>query len=1220
MRDRQASAYQYSTSHGIETDLEQRAEEAAYQAGKSVEDWLRDVILEQSAPANYPQNHSRPQGASSYDMSLRETKDAVLASLAERVKTLEMGQGARDQNQYAQRPSNGRLGHAINQAAENIGHNYDEDARILIEGIRARAQATQFSSGQSHSADPSHSNANAQGGGYHDAATDGVKKMLNTIEGLEQRLNQAPHMPIQNGSSFVGATAEASTENKALLSRIEERLEGLEVQLSDASMTERDNATRGNGRLKRTNSSKGPDSKASQARGRKALQRAIETIADDQNKQSPRRFNSADYDKESYKEANQNFLKLIKKIEELKRGTPSASDINALEREFARLRKDIVAGDGGETKAEISRLRDKIQVMQDTLVGGLDNGKLENLESDINRVAEFLLKQPDLANLPEKADTMIRDINRLSDGLIAVSDKHESSVHTHSEKVIGELEARLQALREDIVTQVRDNKVNPSEVIADFESRITDLRNHIDGTLGGVVDKVGGIENKVMSAAQKLEALQEMRNADSSVTAADFESRITDLRNHIDGTLGGVVDKVGGIENKVMSAAQQLETLQEMRSTDPDVAKQMALMEERLVGAAKRLEEASIDAASSNGGAPVALLDAVSNKELKQELDNLEARLGEAIKSGQEPANMLTPEQLKDELGGLADHLTQRLESKGSATGQAVVTDDILKDGLADLAHQVTERFTSERSIMLDHIDAAISKLQSLSPPSSTSSDDAIKVDGLQDGINGLQSSTESLSAQTQSSFESVQEMLNNVTERLHALEVSGSTVNNEAANNNPVDTSDAPELSQDTKSDSNNLSSKESVDKNTTKLIDDTPADLSVMSDEAIMERMREHVKARHPDEEPIEPSADDVPLKPGAGKPALEPVVFEEKDQVKATQARSDVEVQLENSAVAPTQKEEVRQEEAPQEPEPQEEAPRQSKSDFIAAARRAAQRASNEQSSLVEEIEEENSGSALSSIRDRISGAGKKVKPRRRGDKAATIDAALQNSPDAAQKFNEDLLDGSKGKVTRVKALSGVLAATLLISGYFTLKEPINELVSGLFQSTAAVERVSSPQQAAISIPAARPAQQIPVKPASQQAQVFLDVEQGADSDEAALDIASSGIDTSTTQSISPTNDIVEDVNLDPVLREALEGLPDEGISSKLADALIAANPSAFVEVARRFGQGDIFPRDIQQSAFWYKQAADRENPVAQYRLGTLYEAVSYTHLTLPTICSV
>ena len=708
-----------------------------------------------------------------------------------------------------------------------------------------------------------------------------------------------------------------------------------------------------------------------------------------------------------------------------------------------------------------------------------------------------------------------------------------------------------------------------------------------------------------MSAAQKLEALQEMRNADSSVTAADFESRITDLRNHIDGTLGGVVDKVGGIENKVMSAAQQLETLQEMRSTDPDVAKQMALMEERLVGAAKRLEEASIDAASSNGGAPVALLDAVSNKELKQELDNLEARLGEAIKSGQEPANMLTPEQLKDELGGLADHLTQRLESKGSATGQAVVTDDILKDGLADLAHQVTERFTSERSIMLDHIDAAISKLQSLSPPSSTSSDDAIKVDGLQDGINGLQSSTESLSAQTQSSFESVQEMLNNVTERLHALEVSGSTVNNEAANNNPVDTSDAPELSQDTKSDSNNLSSKESVDKNTTKLIDDTPADLSVMSDEAIMERMREHVKARHPDEEPIEPSADDVPLKPGAGKPALEPVVFEEKDQVKATQARSDVEVQLENSAVAPTQKEEVRQEEAPQEPEPQEEAPRQSKSDFIAAARRAAQRASNEQSSLVEEIEEENSGSALSSIRDRISGAGKKVKPRRRGDKAATVDAALQNSPDAAQKFNEDLLDGSKGKVTRVKALSGVLAATLLISGYFTLKEPINELVSGLSQSTAAVERVSSPQQAAISIPAARPAQQIPVKPASQQAQVLLDVEQGADSDEAALDIASSGIDTSTTQSISPTNDIVEDVNLDPVLREALEGLPDEGISSKLADALIAANPSAFVEVARRFGQGDIFPRDIQQSAFWYKQAADRENPVAQYRLGTLYE---------------
>jgi len=69
--------------------------------------------------------------------------------------------------------------------------------------------------------------------------------------------------------------------------------------------------------------------------------------------------------------------------------------------------------------------------------------------------------------------------------------------------------------------------------------------------------------------------------------------------------------------------------------------------------------------------------------------------------------------------------------------------------------------------------------------------------------------------------------------------------------------------------------------------------------------------------------------------------------------------------------------------------------------------------------------------------------------------------------------------------------------------------------------------------------------------------------------------------------------------------LAQLPDDKISDKLSDALLEGDPSAFMEIGRRYGDGDIFPRDLKKSAFWYEQAAANGSAISKFRLGSLYE---------------
>ncbi|MEP3266027.1 MAG: peptidoglycan-binding protein [Hyphomicrobiales bacterium] len=1157
MRDRQASAYHNPTYHNAEIDLELRAEEAAYMAGKSLEDWLHDIILEQSNPANRPQHNTQP---APQEASLMQTKDAVLESLANRVKALETAQDFESKRRYAQPPQTGTLNHAIHQAAENIGRNYDEDARILIEGIRARVRT------QDQQSSPRPQSTSR---GHHDPSADRLTEMLSMIERLEKKLNETHTQSSNNPQRHEEQQPVANSENNVRLARIEQQLAGLESHLNnfehapmpDLTMPARDKVSSGPNRKHNTSRRK-----SSNSQGRKALNLTMKTIADQQN-------NKNIHDMVGSDDANQHFLGLVQKLEELQHGTPNINDLKKLTAEFALLRKDIVDGGNTETMAEIGRLRDLLQTMQNTVANNLDGTKLETLEADINRIAEFLLKSPDLTKLPEHTDTMVREISRISDGLLAIGDKNSTHTREAGDRVVGHLENSLKTLRDDIVAQLSDNNGAPAAASADLENRIADLRNHIDQAMSAITGKVDGIEDKVVTAAQKLEQLQHSR------------------------------------------------------SPNQDLTQQMVGMEERLVGAAKRLEQASTDVARSTGATSAMIIDAVTNKELKEELDTLGARLSDAIKSGERSAGELTSQELKNELGGLADHLVERLKVAAPPPVKGGVTDDALKNGLDGLVKQVTKSFANESSIMVNHIDDAISKLYMMSESQQssleniarqaiekiskeapqTSGGDALPdmdIDGLLDGIKSLQSSTETLSSQTESSFVSVQQKIEDVVSRLNEIE------DNKQESLKVAKVEPPKEELHDKRS----VSSPSPIDDGiATKQMDEKSSSYSMTNDEVIMERMRAHVKARHPDEKLIEPSADDVPLKPGEGKPELKPVVLGEDTQVKYVHEANDAKEIAGLDASDPI--------------EPELDDTKKSKSDFILAARRAAQLAASEQVVLKEQEEQSEARSTLSSIRERINAVGKKTKQEKPSPEAEESKSHKAPMPTIASEpnvekdlggledINEELLSETPAKSSRVKILAGLLAVALIGAGYFVVQKPAKELIASLSGGPAVSENVSS-SQSAISVPSINTTKQVPELPALPSAPVIsediseLEVHTSLENDRAigdiaSLDLGASGIDVTTTQAISPNQDLAAEPPLDPVLKKALEELPDEGISAKLADALIAGDSSAFIEVARRYGKGDIFQRDIQKSAFWYRQAAEKQNAVAQYRLGTLYE---------------
>jgi localization factor PodJL len=60
-----------------------------------------------------------------------------------------------------------------------------------------------------------------------------------------------------------------------------------------------------------------------------------------------------------------------------------------------------------------------------------------------------------------------------------------------------------------------------------------------------------------------------------------------------------------------------------------------------------------------------------------------------------------------------------------------------------------------------------------------------------------------------------------------------------------------------------------------------------------------------------------------------------------------------------------------------------------------------------------------------------------------------------------------------------------------------------------------------------------------------------------------------------------------------------------SRELREAAGAGDPNAAVEIAARYAEGRLVPRDLGKAAQWHELAAERGVAVAQYRLASLYE---------------
>ena len=492
----------------------------------------------------------------------------------------------------------------------------------------------------------------------------------------------------------------------------------------------------------------------------------------------------------------------------------------------------------------------------------------------------------------------------------------------------------------------------------------------------------------------------------------------------------------------------------------------------------------------------------------------------------------------------------------------------------------------------------------------------ASELGSLRDYLSGMKTSTDDLSAETRSSFHSVQNMLSRVSERLEVLETGGSHAAPLMASNNK-----APAVSRDEEEPS-------STDETST-LRTSSP------TEEEVMERMRAHVKAREPDAPVLVSTDDDMPIEPGSGRPDFdedaglsmddqpafenshEPIASEEivahyEDEHDDDDFGLDIDDQTAKGNSG-------------------------SKSDFIQAARRAAQAAATEQALELDD-EPTNRKSSLSSIRERINmvarGGRKKVleddidepeTPALELDKDSVIEPNLdepdidikskmsnEHKDDLAEQFADEK---TKSSPLRTVLMASVAVAIISISGYL-LKGPINSFIGNSPTNTASQN--SNLNVSSKPVAANKAEQQEIAKPAVESKSSASDV---TPPPEAAIDLNATSlppstadtevvdgaqiVDPSTTQSIARQLDFNETSPQSGVIRDAMQLLPKDKVSDKLSDALLEGDPAALLEVGRRYGDGEIFERDLKKSVFWYRQAAVKGSAIAKFRLGTLYE---------------
>ena len=506
--------FRQSTANSVQSPiedygtLEHQAEQAARMAGKSVEAWLQDVINEQTSALNTVGHYGNgAQHGTDY-----AAKSAVLHELVDRVRHLEDSFEAKNQQQAAETQA-GPLSSALDNAALNLNKNYDEDARALIEGIRARAQSQNQlppNPPQTHQAPHAQQAPHVQqvasqampyaqntAASPQDANADRMMEMLGTLGYLEQQLKsnlqQANAQPVvmmqaapqsqvyaqPNVAAFGAAVAPppqaapaptptvlpVNNEDAMRLSKLEEQLSRMERHLTASPEVEAeaefdDEAVYRPKRNRRTKRSVKSNrmgeapilSKSSRKKGKKqgnqALREAMDAIveqhtndvSDDNNRTTENAatpFNATaqaqvqrNMDR---RETDRHFQTLMTKIEALNTGSTDPAMIENLKSELSALKGEVTAANaqtsfaGQHIQEEVKRLRTIIAAMPDHNLDPLIGNRLKTLETDVSRIAEFLLKSPDLSAVPEDTTKLQSELNRLSDGLLAVIDRTETA-------------------------------------------------------------------------------------------------------------------------------------------------------------------------------------------------------------------------------------------------------------------------------------------------------------------------------------------------------------------------------------------------------------------------------------------------------------------------------------------------------------------------------------------------------------------------------------------------------------------------------------------------------------------------------------------------------------------------------------------------------------------------------------------------------------------------
>ncbi len=1133
--------------------LELRMQEAIRRSGKSLEYWISDILSEKEhmradnrkqdyRQAEMPDDRFHDSYGTPYD-------GQVYGDLVDRVRLLEQSL---------------RAEHAASLSETSRPSNYDEDARALIEGLRARQNFT---------------NRDEQ-------ISDRLMEMLNKISDLENKLEDMSSITMQKPDS-----ANHDEKNEQLM-RLEDQLQKLEEQLQDHHQKRADHSASHKKSLTARKAGNAP-------KGRDAFQKAMQNIAKNEedslsHKDSP----SSTMIGRSHAERRaieRQFSILMHKMDDLAEKSSNRDVLESLQEELAELRMYVSRQD----------MAPQLERLQESLSKIKENGSREALgvlETDLNRIAEFLLKSPDLTQLPDQATAIIREINRLSDGLLATSQQNNSALNENRQEIVKDLEASLTGLRNDIIANLNGHE-NTDDASGNglnaslFEKRLLALGEHIDGIGQHISKRINDVDNQLGTVQNQL--------------GDNFDSRLSKqvegLRKQIGSVLENVSGKVDGVEKQLTRASEKLEALGNIRYGSLESTQELAAMEGRLVKAAERLEKASLDAAGTQASGVLLAHDAINRNELKDELNVLASRLGTQFDAmaKEKTVDKSSLLQLTKEFSAFESRLERSLDArfenlaKSSSQTQQTNFDQIdLKEQVEILSSEFNASLLSEKDNMVNHIDQAMSQIQKL--------------------------------------LKEQHETLKTIASRADSLQMG------------------SPFYIEDEVQESS-LEIEKKDFHITAESLDELEENLS--PEEMMLKRMREHVKARKPDDALIEPGEDDRPLAPGAGKPDLTDAELQSVDDEYG-------ELSLSVEAIIET-RDDINDEYDERDDDlidqkASEPSSQRSKTDFIAAARRAAQAAASEQASLNASTPDTAQKSTLTAFREKLNMVSK-IRRNAKDDgvkedgleefsstgtsykeaqsyshnadtEQKTISDDLENSVHLnEEEIIHSLSDEDTTSSNRTKVLTFALVIAVFGAGYLLLREPVSNLFYGL--SNGLNEEPITLKNAPVDVPLPeKPVQEIPTlqdergggqfgvpeknKPLEETIEAVPEVQTNLSplgktpqKDVVTLAQNAFGIDNKTiTQAIQP--DTVHDrageqVLSNPLIKKQLATVPPETLSPKLKTALLKDDPAAYLEMARRYSVGDLVASDLKKAAFWYEQAALKEHAVAQFRLGTLFE---------------